>query len=209
MQGRLITFEGGEGSGKTTQIKLLSDALHRRQIPHLLTREPGGTVLAERIRPLVVEASDAQEDWHPLAETLLFLAARVQHWQGLIQPALEAGKWVLCDRYIDSTLVYQGIAKGLGVEYLVALHQMVLGAHWQPTDTILLDIPPEKGLARAAARGNQEARFENLALSFHQQLRDGFLGLAKAYPQRYHVISADAPTEAIHQQIVQALELSE
>lgn len=204
-RGRFITFEGGEGCGKTTQIKLLSEALEARGVPHILTREPGGTTLAERIRPLVVEASGTEEDWNPLAETLLFLAARIQHWQQKISPALEAGQWVLCDRFIDSTLVYQGIGKGLGVEYLCGLQRYLHGQAWLPDRTFLLDMPVETGLKRAASRRDVETRFEDMDTSFHQKLREGFLQLAASDSPRFRIINADQQIKAIQTQILAAL----
>lgn len=205
--GLFITFEGGEGCGKTTQISLLSESLTAHKIPHIVTREPGGTLLAERIRPLVVEASGTEEDWNPLAETLLFLAARIQHWQQKIQPALLAGQWVLCDRFIDSTLVYQGIAKGLGVEYLRGLHRYLCGQQWQPNITFLLDIDPEKGLKRAANRNNTENRFEDMNLSFHQQLREGFLLFAQQDAKRFRCINADDDVKSVHNNILKSIGL--
>lgn len=205
LRGKFITFEGGEGCGKTTQIKLLSEALTQRGIAHITTREPGGTPLAEKIRPLLVEAQNQGEDWHPLAETLLFLAARVQHWQQKIEPALAVGQWVLCDRFIDSTLVYQGIGKGLGLEYLQTLHHNINGDVWQPDVTLLLDINPAEGLKRAGARNDNETRFEDLDFSFHQRLREGFLQLAKAEPKRILVVNAAQTPQAVQQEIQQKL----
>jgi dTMP kinase len=193
-RGKFISFEGGEGAGKSTQIQLLSSYLTACNIDHIITREPGGTTLAERVRPLLVEP--ATEDWDPLAETLLFLAARLQHWRVKIQPALRAGQWVLCDRFTDSTLVYQGIAKGLGVEYLQQLQRMVLG-DVTPDVTILLDIDPAIGLARAGKRGEGEDRFEQLGLAFHQRLRAGFLSLAAAEPARFRQVDAAQSTQKI------------
>ncbi len=198
VRGQFITFEGGEGSGKSTQIKMLSAALDKRDIEHLVTREPGGTPLAERIRPLLVEPSD--EEWHPMAETLLFLAARVQHVRQVIEPALVAGKWVLCDRFADSTFIYQGVGKGMGIETIQQLQQQALGA-FAPNKTILLDIAPEDGLKRAASRADVETRFEQLDISFHQRLRDGFLQLAK----QPHFTTIDA-TQSIEQVQAQVLE---
>jgi dTMP kinase len=200
-----ISFEGGEGSGKTTQIRLLSEALTQKNIPHLVTREPGGTPLAERIRPLLVEAQPG-EDWHPLAETLLFMAARVQHVEQVIKPALAAGKWVLCDRFVDSTLVYQGIGKGLGLAYMQSLHRLALGG-FLPHKTFYLDLAPEKGLARAKGRNDGEQRFEQLAIDFHQRLREGFLQLAKQEPQRVTVIDAEGEAESVHQRVLSAFNL--
>ncbi len=204
-RGKFITFEGGEGCGKTTQIKLLSEALTAQSIAHIVTREPGGTTLAERIRPLVVEASGSTEEWSPLAETLLFLAARVQHWQQKIAPALAAGSWVLCDRFIDSTLVYQGMGKGLGLEYLRGLHRALLGNVWLPDITLLLDISPEIGLKRAATRSGNETRFEEMETAFHQKLRAGFLEIAAAEPARFCVINAEQSIVQIQHEIMSAV----
>jgi dTMP kinase len=189
-RGRFITFEGGEGCGKTTQIKLLSETLTQRGIAHITTREPGGTPLAEKIRPLLVEAQMQVEDWNPLAETLLFLAARAQHWQQKIEPALESGQWVLCDRFMDSTFVYQGIGKGLGLAFLQQLQHSLGGGAWKPDLTLLLDIDPTQGLERAHKRHHNETRFEDLDTHFHQRLREGFLQIATAEPQRVKVINA-------------------
>ena len=240
MRSKFITFEGGEGSGKSTQIRLLSEALSDRNISHIVTREPGGTPLAERIRPLLVESQNVaqqgqldkrdkqvepalssapcerqnvaqrgqldNEDWCPLAETLLFFAARAQHWQHKILPVLQQGTWVLCDRFMDSTLVYQGIAKQLGLEAVKAWHATILG-DVTPDITFLLDLPPEEGLRRAATRGDSENRFESLGLAFHQRLRDGFLQLAQMDAQRIHVIDATQSIDQLHTQLLKQLSL--
>lgn len=201
-RGKFITFEGGEGCGKSTQVALLSAALTKRGTPHIVTREPGGTVLAERIRPLLVEASQLDEDWSPLAETLLFLAARVQHVQQKIEPVLAAGKWVICDRFTDSTLVYQGVGKGLGIEYLQKLQQQVL-PDFAPDQTFLLDIAAEDGLRRAASRADGETRFEDLDISFHHALREGFLALSKT--PRFTVLNANQEIQPLHEQVLAAV----
>jgi len=201
-RGQFISFEGGEGCGKSTQVKLLSQALTGRGIDHIVTREPGGTPLAEKIRPLLVEAQETQEDWNPLAETLLFLAARVQHVREKLEPALAAGQWVICDRFTDSTLVYQGIGKGLGVEYLQKLQQQIL-PDFAPDKTILLDISPQEGLTRAASRAEGEDRFEQLDISFHESLRAGFLKLAQA--ERFTTIDATQTIEQVHSQVLEAV----
>ncbi len=196
--GRFISFEGGEGSGKSTQIKRLAHALQERGIDVLLTREPGGETQAEEIRKLLV-TGEAQR-WDAMAETLLFLAARVQHSKRVIEPAMAAGKWVLSDRSLDSTRVYQGIAKGIGVDTYDALHALTLGA-FVPDLTLLLDIAPQTGLRRSLARNNTETRFEGMALDFHESVRDGFLQLAAAESQRIAVIDASAELEAVSAQI--------
>jgi dTMP kinase len=199
--GRFITLEGGEGSGKTTQVRLLSEVLTARNIPHLITREPGGTKNAECLRALVVEG-DAE--WLPESEMLLFMAARLEHVERVIRPALREGKIVICDRFHDSSRAYQGIAKGLGITFYDQLHRLMLG-DFTPDKTFLLDIDPAVGLVRAASRSGVETRFEELGLAFHTRLREGFLTLAAAEPQRIHVINATQELAMIHQQLMRHL----
>ncbi len=198
MAGRFITIEGGEGSGKSTQIALLKAALEKEHIPHVITREPGGEAGAEAIRALLVTGE--KHRWDPLAETLLFSAARVQHVARLIRPALAEGKLVLCDRFLDSTRVYQGIGKGISSGYIDALHAMTLG-NLLPELTFILDIDPNVGLARAKGRAGDETRFEGMELAFHQQVRAGFQAIARNEPARCRVIDASQPAEAVHGQI--------
>lgn len=200
-RGKFITFEGGEGCGKSTQLQLLSEVLNERGIKHVVTREPGGTKLAERIRPLVVEPCE-DEEWDPMAETLLFMAARVQHVRKLIEPALSEGRWVLCDRFVDSTLVYQGVGRGLGVDYLQALHLTVLN-DFMPDQTILLDLIPEEGVQRALARNEEETRFEHLDMEFHYRVHSAFLNLAR--DKRFTIIDASYPIDKVHEMVVEAI----
>lgn len=200
---QFITLEGGEGSGKSTQLQLLSEAFHTRNIPHITTREPGGAPLSERIRGLLVE--NAEDDWSPDAELLLFMAARVEHVRKTIQPALERGEWVLCDRFHDSSRIYQGVAKDLGVGFYDRLHQLTLG-NLAPDHTFLLDIDPVIGLARAGTRNDNETRFEDLGLAFHQRLREGFLILANAAPERITLIDATKNPAEIHTDILSHLD---
>ncbi len=223
--GKLISFEGGEGSGKSTQIRLLAEYLQASNIKYIITREPGGTPLAEKIRPLLVCANaddvpytiagnvvagaavmdgNIAEDWHPLAETSLFMAARIQHWYYKIKPALEEGKWVLCDRFIDSTVVYQGVGKQLGVDYVLRLHNMLL-PKVMPDTSILLDIDPILGLNRAKKRGDNETRFEKLDNNFHQDIRTGFLQLARNNPKRFAVIDANQSKESVAADILEVI----
>lgn len=202
MQGRFITIEGGEGSGKSTQIALLKKTLEEKKVPHLITREPGGEEGAEAIRALLVTGD--KNRWDALAETLLFYAARVQHVARLIQPALNEGKLVLCDRFADSTRVYQGIGKGISPAFIEALHALTLG-NVAPDLTLILDIDPGVGLKRASARRGNETRFEGMDLQFHQQVRAGFLAIARAEPQRCHVIDASQPPEAVHAEILRKI----
>ena len=202
MSGNFISFEGGEGSGKSTQVGLLSAAFEAANLPFIATREPGGTQSAELIRGLLVAGT--HEPWGNLGETLLFQAARSEHIEKLIAPALIAGKTVICDRFVDSTIVYQGIGKVVGVEYIKNLHRICFG-NFMPNLTILLDISPKNGLSRACARNNNETRFEGLDTKFHQLIRNGFLQLANDDPQRFVVLNAEQNPDDLHKQIVKII----
>ncbi len=200
-QGRLITFEGGEGAGKTTQIERLAARLGAAGITVELTREPGGTPGAEAIRELLV--GGRPERWLPLTELLLVLAARHDHLERRIRPALAAGRWVLCDRYTDSTKVYQGLAGGLDLAQIERLHALAL-AEPRPDLTILLDVPVEQGLARRRRVGAQN-RFDAKSEAFHGQVRQGFLTLAAAEPERIQVIDASGEAAAVEQAVAAAV----
>jgi len=206
-EGKFITLEGGEGAGKTTQIKLLADALKGSGIDPVLTREPGGAPGAEVIRSLLVEGS--VDRWQPMTEALLHFAARVEHVKETIQPALAAGRWVVSDRFSDSTVAYQGYGHDLGGEAIARLHTLVLG-DFQPDLTLILDIPVEDGLARAGSREAAdragEDRYERMDAEFHQRLRDGFLDIARRYPERCAVIDATQDQHGVHQAIRDVLE---
>ncbi len=195
--GRLITFEGGEGAGKSTQVKRLAAALTVIGISTLSTREPGGTPGAEAIRELLLDGASTR--WSPLTETLLLLAARHDHVLHRIEPALRTGQWVLCDRFLDSTRVYQGMAGSVGIALIDQLHQIILGG-LRPDLTLILDVPPATGLARrrAGAGGN---RFELMPPAFHERVRQGFLAVARAEPERCVVIDASAGEDAIAERI--------
>ncbi len=203
MRGRFITLEGGEGAGKSTQIKLLAEAFAKAGIPAITTREPGGSPGAEAIRNLVVTGTT--DRWHPTTEALLFMAARYDHLETKIKPALARGEWVLCDRFYDSTYIYQGIAKNVGGAWLDHLYRMLF-ANTAPDLTLLLDLPPSVGLKRADKRGNTvESRFEQMDVSFHETLREGFLTLAKTHPNRITTIDATADAATVHQSVIAAL----
>ncbi len=200
MTARFITLEGGEGAGKSTQVKLLAASFAAAGLETLVTREPGGSKGGEAIRGLVV--SGAVDAWHPVTESLLFMTARYDHLETHIRPALNAGKWVLCDRFHDSTTIYQGLAKGVGEAWLDTLYTHLFGTA-APALTLLLDLPAEIGLARADTRGNvAESRFEQMGLEFHTKLRDGFLGLAKKHPERIRTIDAAADATSVHAAII-------
>ena len=196
--GRFITFEGGEGCGKSTQIRLLADRLRAAGKGVLLTREPGGTALAEKIRTLVREESD--DPPNSRAETLLFLASRAQVVEGVIRPALESGTWVLCDRFADSTFAYQGYGRGLDLDELRRINSFATGG-LAPDRTILLNVSPEVSAkrmrAREAATNTGADRMEKAGDDFHSRLRRGFLELAAAEPERFSVIQADGGVEEV------------
>lgn len=200
MRGKFITFEGGEGSGKSTQALFLYEKLKASGVPAILTREPGGSAGGTAIRELLVTEKHA---WHPVAETLLFQAARVQHWHEIIKPALDSGTWVICDRYLDSSVIYQGRARGLGVEFIVSLHRLTLGVN-SPDLTFYLDIAPEIGLKRALARSGNETRFEALGMEFHARVRAGFLSLAESEKERIYQIDASGEIASVSQSIIKA-----
>jgi dTMP kinase len=202
-QGAFIAFEGGEGAGKSTQVRALADALRARGIAVVTTREPGGTPGGEDIRKLLVEGET--DRWAGLTEALLNYAARAEHLDRLIRPALSRGEWVLTDRFADSTDAYQGAGRGVPPGALGQLRAMVV-AETEPDLTILLDIPPEDGLSRARARPDADTRFEAEDLSFHEALRTRFQRLAHADPERYAVIDARAEEQAVADAVRQAVE---
>ena len=205
---QFITFEGGEGSGKTTQIKLLAEFLTKKNQPVVTTREPGGSQGAELIRELLV--SGAADRWSSKAELLLMYAARADHCDQLIKPALYEKKWVICDRFADSSIAYQGYGRGIDLEFLNALYQFTVG-DLVPFKTFILDVDPEVGLKRSHARlqslnkDNIEGRFESLDLEFHQRVRRGFLDIAQKNPHRCIVLSSMQTPEDLHRQIIQNL----
>jgi dTMP kinase len=199
VRGRFITFEGGEGAGKSTQVQFLANRLTGSGRTVLLTREPGGSPGAEDIRKLLVEGE--RERWPPLAETLLFLAARADHVARIIEPALGAGKWVICDRFSDSTVVYQGAGRGLGMERVRSLLQQV--GTITPDMTFVLDIDPGEGLVRTANRGKGENRYEQFDAGFHRQVRESFLEIARQEAQRCMIINGARPPEIVSNDIWQ------
>lgn len=192
--GRLITFEGGEGAGKSTQIEHLAAALRAAKIDVLVTREPGGTPGAELIRQLLVEGPP--DRWLPLTEALLLHAARHDHVVRSIAPALAAGRWVLCDRFLDSTRVYQGIAGGVGEAVVERLHATVFG-DLRPDLTVILDVAVATGLDRRRQGASGGQRFEQMTSDFHERVREGFLAVARAEPERCIVVDAARPIEAV------------
>jgi dTMP kinase len=203
--GRFITFEGGEGSGKSTQVRLLADRLKACGIDAAVTREPGGSPFAEQVRALILDPETAPHS--ALSEALLFYAARSDLLDTVIRPALAAGRWVICDRFSDSTRVYQGIAGGVEPAVLDRLEGIVVSGT-RPDLTLILDLPADVGLARAAGRrgGNAGAAllpdaYEKRELAFHERLRAGYAAIAKAEPQRCVLVDGAGAAEAIAAEI--------
>jgi dTMP kinase len=202
-RGKFIAFEGGEGAGKSTQARLLADALAARGIECVVTREPGGTPGAEAIRALLL--GTAGEGWHPRAEALLFAAARSDHVERLILPSLESGKWVICDRFVDSSRAYQGGAGGLGDADVMALHQ-VGSQGLLPDLTMLIEVSPPVAAARADARdGGAADRIGGRDAAYHARVASAFGALAEAEPQRFARIDGDGETAQVHQSVLAAL----
>ncbi|MBK8909128.1 MAG: dTMP kinase [Rhodospirillales bacterium] len=192
--GFFTTFEGVEGSGKSTQIRCLAATGEGAGVRVRLTREPGGSAVAERIRDLLLHPPGDGNS--AMGEALLHYAARRDHLDHVILPALRAGQWVICDRYADSTMAYQGHGFNLGAATVAALHDLVIGA-FAPDLTIILDLPVEIGLARARARSPAGDRYERLDVAFHQRVRDAFLDIARAEPERCIVIDAEPAPEIV------------
>lgn len=202
--GKFITLEGIEGAGKSTVAKLAGAWLTRRGIPTRLTREPGGTPLAERLRQIVLE--HGAETVAPVTETLLMFAARAQHVQGVIAPALARGEWVVCDRFTDATRAYQGSGRGVDMGLIDTLARAV-HPKLVPDCTLLLDLSAPAGLARARSRpGASVDRFESEAVGFFAKVRAGYLTLARAEPQRFRIIDAAAPLEDVERRVGEILE---
>jgi dTMP kinase len=205
-----ITLEGGEGAGKTTQIVHLAGYLAERGVKAILTREPGGTAIGKQIRAVLLDPGHA--GMAAETELLLYMADRAEHVQTVIRPALAEGMSVLCDRFFDATIVYQGAARGLSAEWVGRLHALLF-AGLKPDLTLLLDLPPEAGLARArrqlerGVRASGESRFEEETLDFHQRVRAGYLALANQEPGRFRVIDAGREEEQVRRDIQAAVEM--
>jgi dTMP kinase len=200
-RGKFITVEGGEGTGKSTQVRLLAEALARCGIPVRATREPGGSPGAEAIRRLLIEGEG--ERWDAVTEALLLFAARRDHVNRVVAPALAQGVWVVSDRFADSTLAYQGYGKGVRLDQLAALHRFALG-DFAPDLTLILDLPANEGLVRAAARSAAD-RFEWLGRDFHERLRQGFRQIAADNPSRCVLIDASGDPQAVHGAVAAAV----
>jgi len=205
-----LTLEGIEGSGKTTQINNIYRFLENKGHNCVITREPGGTKIGRKIRSILLDPEN--KGMEPMAELLLYFSDRVEHVKKLIKPALAEGKTVICDRYFDATLVYQGYARGLDIKLITQLHELVLEG-LKPDITLLLDLSPETGLSRAweqignGSRSGDETRFEKEALSFHEKIRGGYLELARLEPQRFRVIDASQEKNKVQMDIEKILAL--
>ena len=201
-KGKFITIEGSEGAGKSTNLQYVQDYLQAKNIDFIATREPGGTPIAEQIRTLLLDKQNSSlcED----AELLLMFAARAQHINELIIPALDAGKWVISDRFTDASYAYQGGGRGLSWEKIAQLEQWVQG-ELRPDATILLDIPVDQGMERVRNRGETD-RFEEEQLSFFKRIRETYLKLAKDNPRRFHVIDTRPSIDEVYQQLGKVME---
>jgi len=201
-RGRFITFEGGEGAGKSTQAARLAARLEARRQAVVLTREPGGSPESEAIRRLLL---DSAHDWAPLSEALLHAAARREHLRQTIRPALARGAWVICDRFADSTVAYQGYGQGLDLDTIACLQNRVVEDTW-PDLTFVLDLPPAAGIARVRGRGAAGDRYEAQAEAFHARVRQGFVDIAARAPERCIVIDATRPAETVGASVWRAIE---
>ena len=205
-----ITLEGIEGSGKTTQIDYLVEYLEKRGQRCVTTREPGGTLIGNKIRSILLDPES--KDLDPTTELLLYMADRAQHINSLIKPSLAAGKTVICDRYFDATVVYQGFARGLEIDVIKRLHDLLFD-NLKPDLTFLLDLAPREGLARAwkqlndGQRSNGESRFEAETLAFHEKVRAGYLELARLEPDRFRIIDATRDVRQVRSSIYDVLAL--
>lgn len=201
MKGKFISLEGGEASGKSTNIHFIAEYLKSQQIPYILTHEPGGTPLAEELRKFLLQ--NHKERIAPKTELLLMFASRAQHLAEVILPALENGKWVICSRFTDSTYAYQGYGRGVPLGDIAALEQVVQG-QLQPDLTILLDLPVEIALERANKRGLLD-RIEQEDRTFFERIRNAYLTRAKQFPDRFRVIDASKPLEQVQDEIIETI----
>ena len=196
--GRFITFEGIDGSGKSTQARRLAETLRAQGVDTVLTREPGGSPGAEEIRRMVLEGDPSR--WSAETEVLLFTAARRDHLERLIEPALAAGKTVICDRFADSTRMYQGLSRGNLRGKVDALHELMIGR--EPDLTLLIDMDPATGLKRARGRQGGEERFEDFGLELQTRMRAGFLKLAQEFSDRFRVIDGNRPADEVAKDVL-------
>ena len=193
--GIFITFEGPEGAGKTSVLKAIGERLASTNKKYMLTREPGGIAIAEKIREVILHPNHQMMDEH--TEALLFAAARAQHFFEKVEPALQQGQLVICDRFIDSSLAYQGYARGLGADEVLAINEFAIGKR-MPDVTILFDLLPEIGLSRIQTnRADEMNRLDKESLAFHEKVREGYLQAVKRYPNRIQIVDASKPLEVV------------
>lgn len=202
-KGFFITLEGGDGSGKTTVLGRVAAYLQNHSMPYLITREPGGIEIAEKIRSIILDPAHTAMDAR--TEALLYAASRSQHLAEVVEPALQEGLTVLCDRFVDSSLVYQGYARGLGMEEVWSINRFAIGNR-MPDLTFYLDVDPEVGLSRIAANQEREVnRLDLESLAFHKKVREGYQLVAESNPQRIVVLDANRPVHLVEQDIVRTL----
>lgn len=202
MKMKFITIEGGEGSGKTTLIKLLMEDLKKNNIDAIQTREPGGSKIAEEIRDVILNVENTKMDY--MTEALLYAASRRQHLEEIVKPAIEEGKLVICDRYIDSSLAYQGHARNLGIENVYNINMYATDG-FLPDLTVLIDIPPEVGLGRIRKNMRNVDRLDLEKMSFHHLVREGYLKVANMFPNRIVIINGDRSIEEVYADIREAV----
>ena len=199
---KFITFEGGEGAGKSTQVDRLSNAFKKQKIPLITTREPGGSHGAEAIRSLLVSGNPNR--WQPKTELLLHYAARIEHISNLLKPSLDQGKWVISDRFSDSTFAYQGFGHGIDLRELTNIHAFAV-ENYKPDYSILLDLTVKQGLSRAKARKINEDRYEQMSHDFHERVRRGFLEMSAKEPDRFIVIDGSQPVDYVALKVIEAI----
>lgn len=202
MRGKFITIEGTDGSGKSTQIELLMDYLRKKGADVIFTREPGGTQISEKIREIILDVDNSEMTG--ITEALLYAAARSQHVEEKIIPALEAGKIIICDRFVDSSIAYQGAARGLGAEKIMGINEAALHGI-MPDTTLFFDLSPEKGILR---KKNERAldRLEKEKMDFHEKVYEGYKNLCKKYPERIKPIDADRSIDEVHSEVIEVID---
>ena len=201
MRGKFITFEGCDGAGKSTQLAMLNEYLKKNDVPHVFTREPGGGKISEAIREILLNGKNAEMTNE--CEALLYSAARVQHLHDTVEPALSAGKLVICDRYVDSSFAYQAFARGLGEAFVSEINAYAL-KNYLPDATVFIDLTPEEAFARKHG-ADQNDRLEKAGLEFHKRVYEGFCNVAKAEPDRYVVVDGRKTPQGIFEDILSAL----
>ncbi len=202
MRGKFITIEGTDGSGKSTQIELLMDYLRKKGADVIFTREPGGTQISEKIREIILDVDNSEMTG--ITEALLYAAARSQHVEEKIIPAIEAGKIIICDRFVDSSIAYQGAARGLGAEKIMGINEAALHGI-MPDMTLFFDLSPEKGILR---KKNERAldRLEKEKMDFHEKVYEGYKNLCKKYPERIKPIDADRSIDEVHSEVIEVID---